>query len=42
MSLNQSFISDFQNIHTDLKGPKVKYKLHCKPIITSVREERMA
>ena len=29
MSLNQSLISDFsQNIHADLKGPKVKYKLH--------------
>ena len=26
MSLNQSIIS--QNIHADLKGPKVKYKLH--------------
>ena len=25
MSLNQSFISE--NIHADLKGPKVKYKL---------------
>ena len=31
MSLNQSFIYLFrisQNIHADLKGPKVKYKLH--------------
>ena len=30
MSLNQSFIYLFrisQNIHADLKGPKVKYKL---------------
>ena len=28
MSLNQSFILISQNIHADLKGPKVKYKLH--------------
>ena len=28
MRLNQSFISDSQNIHADLKGPKIKYKLH--------------
>ena len=29
MSLNQSFISDFSEYkHTDLKGPKIKYKLH--------------
>ena len=28
MSLKQSFISDSQNIHADLKGPKQKYKLH--------------
>ena len=26
MSLNQSFIS--KNIHADLKGPNIKYKLH--------------
>ena len=26
MSLNQSFISDFKNIHADLKGPKINYK----------------
>ena len=32
MSLNQSFISDFSEykscIHADLKGPKIKYRLH--------------
>ena len=27
MSLNQSFISNL-TIHEDLKGPKIKYKLH--------------
>ena len=28
MSLIQSFISDSQNIHANLKGPKINYKLH--------------
>ena len=28
MSLNQSFFLISQNIHADLKGPKIKYKLH--------------
>ena len=28
MSPNQSFISDFSEYYADLKGPKIKYKLH--------------
>ena len=28
MSLNQSLFLTSKNIHADLKGPKIKYKLH--------------